>query len=84
MPTVSYMRRSGFYALTFRFSTDLKYTKKPQTKHLLRYGLYTLLPAVFYPNFTLVIVSEPPIGVSLNMVVLSFLAFKAKVYSKGR
>ena len=37
------MSRSGFYARTFRFSTDHKYTKKPQIEPKLRYGLYTLL-----------------------------------------
>lgn len=79
------MSRSGFLR-TNLFS--LAQTLNIQKSH--RRSTYSAMAYIhcylqfFYPNFTLVIVSEPPNGLSLKMVVLSLLFFKAKVYSKGR
>ena len=47
------MKSSGFFALTFRLNTDLKFIKSISIQHLNRYFLYTLLPTGFIP-FSLV------------------------------
>ena len=40
------MKSSGFFALTFRFITDLQFINFILFKYLNRYFLYTLLAAV--------------------------------------
>ena len=47
------MKSSGFFALTFRLNTGLKFIKSISIQHLNRYFLYTLLPTGFIP-FSLV------------------------------